>query len=238
MGAHPRSRGENISASSRAAISAGSSPLTRGKPHAFAAVGSSTGLIPAHAGKTCYRARSSRLCRAHPRSRGENIKAAVSVVVEWGSSPLTRGKPGAVNGRYRSGGLIPAHAGKTTSPGDPRAGGAAHPRSRGENLVRGGGRGRASGLIPAHAGKTGSGIAPASASTAHPRSRGENRQGRAGRGPGAGSSPLTRGKQCPPVCRVARVGLIPAHAGKTLADVIRAIIRGAHPRSRGENDSA
>ena len=31
------------------------------------------------------------------------------------------------------------------------------------------------------------------------------------------------------------LGLIPAHAGKTLADVVRAIVGGAHPRACGEN---
>ena len=51
----------------------------------------------------------------------------------------------------------------------------------------------------------------------------------------AGSSPLTRGKQFPAGLIGARVGLIPAHAGKTAAwDDVWSFTR-AHPRSRGEN---
>ena len=110
--------------------------------------------------------------------------------------------------------LIPAHAGKTTSRGDPRAGGAAHPRSRGENclgispivIVCGSSpltRGKqeqlrvilqAIRLIPAHAGKTSRSTASTRWTAAHPRSRGENRASAFAAASCAGSSPLTRGK--------------------------------------------
>ena len=172
--AHPRSRGENAIASALATFVAGSSPLTRGKLRIGCVRGTCVGLIPAHAGKTRQMRDMRQKCRAHPRSRGENIKAAVSVVVEWGSSPLTRGKPRCSLCTFLGGGLIPAHAGKTriaiynvTTTG-------AHPRSRGENswplrrstsalgsspLTRGKLINDAltiiqGGLIPAHAGKT------------------------------------------------------------------------------------
>ena len=55
-GAHPRSRGENIQASSPSRVHAGSSPLTRGKPLQRERGKHSRGLIPAHAGKTEARA--------------------------------------------------------------------------------------------------------------------------------------------------------------------------------------
>ena len=55
--------------------------------------------------------------RAHPRAGGENIKAAVSVVVEWGSSPRGRGKRGDVPPRDFFQRLIPARAGKTIRAG-------------------------------------------------------------------------------------------------------------------------
>ena len=51
-GAHPRSRGENSTAVSSAAVSKGSSPLTRGKHMGIERLRSGSGLIPAHAGKT------------------------------------------------------------------------------------------------------------------------------------------------------------------------------------------
>ena len=50
--AHPRSRGENRTVAAAQPISAGSSPLTRGKRVLDAACVACGGLIPAHAGKT------------------------------------------------------------------------------------------------------------------------------------------------------------------------------------------
>ena len=50
-----------------------------------------------------------------------------------------------------------------------------------------------------------------------------------------GSSPLTRGKPLRAVLGKLSLGLIPAHAGKTLRTQEDGIIGGAHPRSRGEN---
>ena len=174
---------------------------------------------------------------------------------ELGSSPLTRGKQTSLRGDKTGLRLIPAHAGKTRRPRSSRAGGPAHPRSRGENsgmasrprsttgsspLTRGkhvadltrAAHGR---LIPAHAGKTRRRPHQSRPRTAHPRSRGEN-------GPDAplgilraGSSPLTRGKQAPTMIGRGPPRLIPAHAGKTAANWSATFLAAAHPRSRGEN---
>ena len=172
-----------------------------------------------------------------------------------GSSPLTRGKRVPRYRRDRDGGLIPAHAGKTSRQKRSPHGDRAHPRSRGENrpissqapsatgsspLTRGKLMGYLSPiedarLIPAHAGKTARGPGGAALGAAHPRSRGEN--ARLG-GPitsGPGSSPLTRGKRLVGTDRFFRSGLIPAHAGKTLIRTQRPNTAVAHPRSRGEN---
>ena len=70
---------------------------------------------------------------------------------------------------------------------------------------------------------------------AHPRSRGENGEDRELLASNGGSSPLTRGKRHTRSRRRVRVGLIPAHAGKTLVTVAFGRERRAHPRSRGEN---
>ena len=51
----------------------------------------------------------------------------------------------------------------------------------------------------------------------------------------AGSSPLTRGKLGHCASLAWTIGLIPAHAGKTLSPRPRRRSSGAHPRSRGEN---
>ena len=192
--AHPRSRGENPSRKFALPLILGSSPLTRGKRYSVQRVTIACGLIPAHAGKTLSLPFGILCDTAHPRSRGENEQIAAAQSAGDGSSPLTRGKrfPGLV-ASFRQG-LIPAHAGKTVRrrsfPGLLRA----HPRSRGENRVRGDraaihrgsspltrgkplaaglwvGRGR---LIPAHAGKTRECLRRRRACRAHPRSRGEN----------------------------------------------------------------
>ena len=233
--AHPRSRGENHATPRRGRASSGSSPLTRGKPCRFFTVPASTGLIPAHAGKTTQRRDAGAHPAAHPRSRGENNHPDLLHSLPVGSSPLTRGKPSLCS------------AASTPRP--------AHPRSRGENrvmvsvprlrtgsspLTRGKlGRacdaGHVGRLIPAHAGKTSRVGSVCRERPAHPRSRGENASIGPPRPSDPGSSPLTRGKRSQARRHGVSGGLIPAHAGKTLTGSAARSIRRAHPRSRGEN---
>ena len=213
--AHPRSRGENSAWMIRHACAAGSSPLTRGKPPRHPALPTDHGLIPAHAGKTRRSLSTARTAR--------------------GSSPLTRGKQGRRGRGPHPLGLIPAHAGKTYANASMSGMIRAHPRSRGENLVRhvepvrrlGSSpltrgkqpreHGAASrlGLIPAHAGKTGTTPTTGPAAWAHPRSRGENVVAASQELLLDGSSPLTRGKRRDPARSRPDQRLIPAHAGKT-----------------------
>ena len=97
------------------------------------------------------------------------------------------------------------------------------------------GRHQGNGLIPAHAGKTTGRGLRAQQGRAHPRSRGENTANGQTWGLGVGSSPLTRGKHQVGGRLRDRLGLIPAHAGKTSRGVSEDSGHGAHPRSRGEN---
>ena len=148
--------------------------------------------------------------------------------------------------------LIPAHAGKTSSPPATTTATSAHPRSRGENvsrtkqgssqLTRGkrqglGVRGANGGFIPAHAGKTWDNISSAVSSAAHPRSRGENGRLSSWSTRTVGSSPLTRGKRNRPSDHRRKRRLIPAHAGKTGASTSTTAWTPPHPRSRGENEA-
>ena len=233
------------------------------------------GLIPAHAGKTGTRARSGPYARAHParagkteegaaktapqpahpRSHGENHLMTSVAASLMGSSPLMPGRRGRRFDLFPDRGLIPAHAGKTSSPASPASRRQAHPRSCRENmsasvaaccasgsspLTRGKrqvlGRSRqVRQLIPAHAGKTLHNPAHRSASKAHPRSRGENFKDETRGVWGEGSSPLTRGKHVQERGRPDEGGLIPAHAGKTCPRIRRAWAAPAHPHSRWEN---
>ena len=113
----------------------GSSPLTRGKQPADWLRCSCVRLIPAHAGKTAEGSTHCAVPRAHPRSRGENGYLPLSGHQDHGSSPLTRGKQLVEDGENFGGGLIPAHAGKTSDGYGHNWTNRAHPRSRGENLT-------------------------------------------------------------------------------------------------------
>ena len=212
-------------------------------------------LIPAHAGKTQRRARRTRLGEAHPRACGENEYRERYEIPRTGSSPRMRGKPTGAQLETASQGLIPAHAGKTPRSFPCRTRTQAHPRACGENqdvcghagFCEGssprmrGKRGCAQGhescrrLIPAHAGKTRKARNSHPRPGAHPRACGENQDTNALDLTGAGSSPRMRGKPDGDLRTVARLRLIPAHAGKTTQTRRGCLYQWAHPRACGEN---
>ena len=93
---HPRSRGENLRLVRWSVTVRGSSPLTRGKRPWRTAADLRSRIIPAHAGKTAESPVVLEELGDHPRSRGENLRFEGCDLRAQGSSPLTRGKPGAV----------------------------------------------------------------------------------------------------------------------------------------------
>ena len=137
---------------------------------------------------------SSKVGRAHPRSRGEHPLRMCSAVSPEGSSPLARGALDAPHAYRIPRGLIPARAGSTAFRDALHLRQWAHPRSRGEHvdkihwittgqgsspLARGALEDRVEhvlegGLIPARAGSTRTQSEIAALSRAHPRSRGEH----------------------------------------------------------------
>ena len=179
-----------------------------------------------------------------------SVEVAIS-----GSSPLTRGKQGPADEVCRGVGLIPTHAGKTSSSTTSGGCAPAHPHSRGENIMlprikqrrRGSSpltRGKlltltdadaSNRLIPTHAGKTSDAGPPECSAPAHPHSRGENSETCQVRALARGSSPLTRGKRPSRGRDQPEAGLIPTHAGKTGASRCGTCVYRAHPHSRGEN---
>ena len=70
---------------------------------------------------------------AHPRAGEENREGNTRSQFVFGSSPRGRGKPQVNAHPPIRGGLIPARAGKTRSPGGPEWRRPAHPRAGGEN---------------------------------------------------------------------------------------------------------
>ena len=213
-------------------------------------------LIPAWAGKTrairCPRGRRA----AHPRVGGENVSERRPASARMGSSPRGRGKRHVRPHVFVVERLIPAWAGKTSSPSHVRPGRPAHPRVGGENPNSTGtacgasgssprGRGkpldavslaRPARLIPAWAGKTVSRPTIRYPDSAHPRVGGENTPLTSHPGNSHGSSPRGRGK--PSCCWLVSGfrGLIPAWAGKTVTAWAFCPIAWAHPRVGGENE--
>ena len=193
------------------------------------------GLIPARAGKTRPGHRANGRCWAHPRSRGENRRGRRLRGRHQGSSPLARGKRGLGHPDLAPDRLIPARAGKTVGThARVDASGGSSPLARGKPActLR---RRRCIGLIPARAGKTSPRHSARLRRWAHPRSRGENNVRGDLRVTPEGSSPLARGKPAAAHLHARIPGLIPARAGKTARAGACWGVRGAHPRSRGEN---
>ena len=195
--------------------------------------------------------------RAHPRSRGEHACLTVFSSAAGGSSPLARGTRSCHPRACRWDGLIPARAGNTL-PAPPLVKPLrAHPRSRGEHIVKGGkalvhwgssplARGtprpmtvaiRPTRLIPARAGNTAQPTTCNYATWAHPRSRGEHLRNPGRSHQTGGSSPLARGTLVRLGERFSCGGLIPARAGNTEPSASCVPRPWAHPRSRGEHSS-
>ena len=186
---------------------------------------------------------------------GENVVPRALAGVTAGSSPRVRGKRGLKTASRRTGGLIPACAGKTNVQARSGSPCPAHPRVCGENphasrdcrRIPGSSprvRGKPdtkypdsshTGLIPACAGKTIQTQHTLCCDRAHPRVCGENLDGIKGIGWDGGSSPRVRGKPASQASSTASGGLIPACAGKTERVRRRASNTRAHPRVCGEN---
>ena len=135
---------------------------------------------------------------------------------------------------------------------------AAHPRSRGEHrdmsvwsrssggsspLARGTsglmmGPAWSQRLIPARAGNILHVTAHAFMTAAHPRSRGEHGSAITCQPSRGGSSPLARGTYELGINGANFTRLIPARAGNMLASAGCRLIAPAHPRSRGEHETA
>ena len=110
---HPRACGENFSSTSASRPRGGSPPRMRGKQLSRKCKVRQAGITPAHAGKTPSTFCSARLRRDHPRACGENPFSLISFPICSGSPPRMRGKQNEVGAVHVTGGITPAHAGKT-----------------------------------------------------------------------------------------------------------------------------
>ena len=232
----------------------GSSPRVRGRLDHERVLEPARGLIPACAGQTRAAPAARPPRRAHPRVCGADGLEDDSAVTDTGSSPRVRGRPRSRSMLKLSPGLIPACAGQTRRPRVGLIGSRAHPRVCGADLSaindaphkRGSSprvRGRPSdwiafsswrGLIPACAGQTRRPIRSRTQPRAHPRVCGADGDKIPVEIWGKGSSPRVRGRRHCWGGVFVMVGLIPACAGQTVAEVVADHPRlGSSPRVRG-----
>ena len=232
---HPRACGAHTSQLTRSSMATGSSPRMRGSPTPADTTALETGIIPAHAGLTNPRYNVKCLTWDHPRACGAHACDVPVFLKHQGSSPRMRGSPSPAAAAPMIGGIIPAHAGLTTSRSYARRLNRDHPRACGAHKwyrlfiakdmgssprMRGSPESpllscRHPGIIPAHAGLTKSDECVPCESRDHPRACGAHISSSPIRVTKLGSSPRMRGSHA----RCARprvlVGIIPAHAGLT-----------------------
>ena len=234
---HPRTRGVYGESMCPGHMLAGSSPHTRGLLTRQVREDLGGRIIPAHAGFTPRPGRLPASSADHPRTRGVYCVGVAGRCILRGSSPHTRGLPGRRDAGHGARGIIPAHAGFTTSRWPPAHHRQDHPRTRGVyHLPVGGwqrpagssphtrglrqhlaGQDRLHGIIPAHAGFTVGAPSWGLRWRDHPRTRGVYRGCPLMGAAMAGSSPHTRGLLPGQPGHPQTAGIIPAHAGFTMS---------------------
>ena len=233
----------------------GSSPRMRGTRYGIRRITMCTGIIPAHAGNTVDPFPKRRRPEDHPRACGEHICINGTSLSSGGSSPRMRGTLGISMFSHTNDGIIPAHAGNTSTAMWASACSRDHPRACGEHvglklaavplsgssprmrgtrrraeLMRGG-----YGIIPAHAGNTCCLHAQSSTHRDHPRACGEHITRTFPAHYGRGSSPRMRGTRIMALSGTITGGIIPAHAGNTCLEAPSHFRQEDHPRACGEH---
>ena len=191
---HPRACGEHPWLYKASPSGPGSSPRMRGTRGCIQIASRRLGIIPAHAGNTTMTTTQAAQHEDHPRACGEHGGVCCMCNVRTGSSPRMRGTQLAHLFSLVLVGIIPAHAGNTTSIGmtshytqdHPRAcgehapidcwpvfDGGSSPRMRGTLAPMCGARGSPR-IIPAHAGNTLACCALRAWARDHPRACGEH----------------------------------------------------------------
>ena len=112
---HPRACGAHSSLKSRRTNTTGSSPRMRGSLLVGILIPLRIGIIPAHAGLTTVRTLPTRTPRDHPRACGAHNNNMWYEKAVRGSSPRMRGSQLREQCDAVALGIIPAHAGLTTT---------------------------------------------------------------------------------------------------------------------------
>ena len=234
-GDHPRACGEHLYSAFGCTCRWGSSPRMRGTPRWCS--------VECGAGGD------------YPRACGEHRAGAAVEIARGGSSPRMRGTHTRRQVEDTADGIIPAHAGNTVAVPVELPACGDHPRACGEHYLtlslaraalgssprmRGTPDGInflsvSLGIIPAHAGNTWLQVVCGGHFEDHPRACGEHGLYSELLKRHVGSSPRMRGTPCKLADILARLGIIPAHAGNTLPARIQRQRQQDHPRACGEH---
>ena len=109
---HPRTCGEKMDGVKKGTLALGSPPHMRGKGKVFFGADLSSGITPAHAGKSGSHCSRNFSDWDHPRTCGEKQSFAGKPLPRLGSPPHMRGKVSHSGKRWCCYGITPAHAGK------------------------------------------------------------------------------------------------------------------------------
>ena len=133
--AHPRAGGDDKGKTCTTLMDLGSSPRWRGRLLAGFHDEAVTGLIPALAGTTPRPTPTPSRTPAHPRAGGDDIRSALGLSLNAGSSPRWRGRHRDHRLQRARRRLIPALAGTTTPGGRSGRARRAHPRAGGDDTI-------------------------------------------------------------------------------------------------------
>ena len=233
---HPRACGAHLRMASHISARLGSSPRMRGSLDVARSVIHLGGIIPAHAGLTCTSCSREIRWWDHPRACGAHSYVVHGGNGMEGSSPRMRGSQ--ANRRHNDircwdhPRACGAHAIRS---GTMHIGRGSSPRMRGSRLCSRC-RDRCEGIIPAHAGLTKPDIGGLCRLRDHPRACGAHEIVPAAAGGTLGSSPRMRGSQGILDEHKVQWGIIPAHAGLTVAAQLELIDERDHPRACGAHE--
>ena len=131
---HPRLCGEKSVFFATNRGTKGSPPPMRGKATTTARIPTGSGITPAYAGKRVFLNVLISHMKDHPRLCGEKTQMFVNSGIRIGSPPPMRGKVYLLPEKFRSAGITPAYAGKSTIRHRQQQHQRDHPRLCGEKL--------------------------------------------------------------------------------------------------------
>ena len=232
---HPRAGGEHGFGAVQEVGLDGSSPRGRGTPSDQRHRGRRDRFIPARAGNTLPARAPIPTRPVHPRAGGEHRITGQPWSRARGSSPRGRGTQAGIERALVDIRFIPARAGNTAPGARSSVGHPVHPRAGGEHPSQASAGVASTGSSPRGRGTLGPASVYPHSRPVHPRAGGEHREAHGRLLPGRGSSPRGRGTQRLRVERQPGERFIPARAGNTLDDGVRANVAPVHPRAGGEH---